>query len=250
MTFEDRVTIATPEGVDLDLSLAGLGSRFIATLIDDIIRLIPSLLMVAFIVSVTRSVGGDVAAVVATIGVLFFFLLYFGYDVLFETLRSGRTPGKQAVGIRVVRLHGEPVNFTAAVVRNLLRLVDGLPFGYLVGIISILAGSKNQRLGDIAAGTLVIRERRGDARPTWARNVGYVRPDSGAASWDVSGINNDEVVAVRRFLERRYELPDEARDRLAWELAERLRPKVAGVPSDQHPEYFLEQLAAAKATRF
>ena len=249
MTFEDRITIATPEGVDLDLALAGLGSRFIAALLDDLIRFIPSLLMVAFIVSVTRSADPDVAAMVAAIGILFLFLLYFGYDVLFETFRSGRTPGKRAVGIRVVRLHGEPVNFTSAVVRNLLRLVDGLPFGYLVGMICILASSKNQRLGDMAAGTLVMRERRGDARPTWARNVSYAQPDPKAASWDVSGITNDEVIAVRRFLERRYELPNEARDRLAWELAERLRSKVAGAPSDQHPEYFLEQLAAAKATR-
>lgn len=244
MRYEDRLTISTPEGVDLEMTLAGLGSRFIAAVIDAGIQFVPSLIVIIW-----ATAGTDGRPIAIALATLFLFLVAFGYDVLFETLASGRTPGKRAGGIRVVRLGGGPVTFTTSAVRNLLRLVDVLPFAYAAGIVSILVSPRNQRLGDMAAGTLVVRERRGDARPTWAEQTTWVQPDPAAATWDVSAVTADEVVALRRFLDRRYELPPEARGRLAWELTERLLPKVAGVPSDVHPEYFVEQVVAVKISR-
>jgi uncharacterized RDD family membrane protein YckC len=96
----------------------------------------------------------------SAIWVLLGFLLFVGYDVAFEVLASGRTPGKRLTGLRVVLENGGPVTFPASAVRNVLRLIDLLPGTYLVGIASILVSSRNQRLGDHAAGTLVVRDRK------------------------------------------------------------------------------------------
>jgi uncharacterized RDD family membrane protein YckC len=246
MRYDDTVTIATPEGVELELTLAGLGSRFIAVFVDTLIKVV-LLIALSFLLG-----GGIVETDVPTglPGALYFigvFLVLFGYDVLFETLASGRTPGKRWTGIRVVRAEGQPVGFLTAAVRNILRLVDFLPFGYAVGTLSILVSARNQRLGDLAAGTLVVRERLGSARPRWAQTLAL--PAAGSPGWDVSAVTAEEVATVRAFLERRFELTADARAELGSTLAERLRPKVAGVPDDMHVEAFLERLAAAKASR-
>ena len=245
MEYEDRITIATPEGVDLQLTLAGVGSRFMSALVDVAIQVA---LLVAFalifLVGLDAGGSGFGAAVFAIAS----FLLFAGYDVLFEVFASGRTPGKRLNGLRVVRDDGSPVGFLTSAVRNVLRLIDLLPSFYLVGIVSILATARNQRLGDLAAGTLVVRERLGAARrPRAERWRG--REEGSSVSWDVSGVTGDEVAAVRRFLERRYELTPEARVRLGDELAGALRPRVAGVPETLEGEAFLEQLAAAKHAR-
>ena len=247
MRYEDAVTISTPEGIELELTLAGLGSRFIAVLIDTLIK-------IALMIALTFLFAGGLAVSeleAGVFGALYFvavFLVVFAYDILFETLASGRTPGKRWTGVRVVRLEGQPVGFLTSTVRNILRLVDFLPFGYALGMFSILVTAKNQRLGDIAAGTLVVRERLGSAQPAWASQIATPAPD-GLPSWDVSGVTAEEVATVRAFLERRFELADEARAQLGSTLAERLRPKVAGAPDDLHVEAFLERLAAAKAAR-
>jgi hypothetical protein len=169
--------------------------------------------------------------------------------VAFETLASGRTPGKRAAGLRVVRLGGEPVGFMGSAVRNLLRLIDMQPgILYAVGAVTILFSRRNQRLGDLAAGTLVVRERRAPL-PTPRPPVTDFAVADRYAAWDVSSVTSFELVTVRRFLERRWELDPAARGRLGWELAERLRPKVVGASPGLHPEQFLEALAEAKASR-
>ena len=174
-------------------------------------------------------------------------MLFVGYDVAFEVLASGRTPGKRLNGLRVVLETGAPVTFPASAVRNALRLIDILPGAYLVGIASILVSERNQRLGDHAAGTLVVRERK--ALPPEPRLRSYRRPVDAPAAWDTSAIGADELAAVRGFLARRDALTENARIQLATELAGRLRPKVGGGVADEAPELFLERLAAAKAER-
>lgn len=253
MSYEDRISIATPEGVELDVTLAGLGSRFVAGLVDQAIQwavLLALLLLGAVVVDVDSGDSGLLLFGAAM--ALAFLIVQFGYPVLFETRANGRTPGKRWTGLRVVRVGGGPVTFTASAIRNLLRLVDMLPGAYAVGMVAILASSRNQRLGDMAAGTLVIRERTGDqVKPVapWLRPELRDQPSEEARRWDVSAVTADEVVAVRRFLERRATLTDEARARLGADLAVRLRPKVVGPRHDMHPEDFLLDLAAVKATR-
>ena len=251
MEYEDSVTIPTPEGVDLTLTLAGLGSRFVAALTDLLIQGTVVLAAALLFVGTTAfSEDATASGVGAAVFFVVFFLVMFGYDILFEVLASGRTPGKRVSGIRVVRVGGQPVGFLTSSVRNLLRLIDILPFGYLVGCIAVLASPRNQRLGDIVAGTLVVRERHGRSQPTrrWQATRAADTVD-GLSSWDVSAVSPEELGVVRGFLERRDTLAPAARSELARTLAGRLRSKTAGAPDGLADERFLEQLAAAKLAR-
>ena len=248
MSYEDRISIATPEGVDLHLTLAGLGSRAVARLLDQLLQL-AVIIAVALLGGVVGGAGDGEGGAAAVAGVvLFLFLVQFGYDVLFETLASGRTPGKRWAGLRVVRLDGAPVGFLTSAVRNLLRIVDILPGPYGVAIVAVLVSSRNQRLGDMAAGTLVVREKQAPA-PADATAWRSTRRDSDLEGWDVSSVTPDELATVRRFLERRSTLTPAARERLAHELAARLWPKVVGPREGLAAEAFLEDLVAAKAGR-
>jgi uncharacterized RDD family membrane protein YckC len=245
MEFEDRLTIATPEGVDLELTLAGVGSRFTSALIDYLIQLV-ILIALALVLGLGVGLKANASGYAAAIWVVLGFLLFVGYDIAFEVLASGRTPGKRLNGLRVVVENGGPVTFPASAVRNVLRLIDLLPGTYLVGIVSILVSSRNQRLGDHAAGTLVVRERKVLPPEPVLRSY---RGDVHAPAWDTSAIGVDELTAVRAFLARRDSLTADARAQLAAELARRLRPKLGGGVADEPPELFLERLAAAKAER-
>ena len=174
----------------------------------------------------------------------------FVYDVAFEVLASGRTPGKRWNGLRVVRMGGEPIGFLASAIRNVLRVVDWLPFAYLVGVAAVFVTARHQRVGDVVAGTLVIREQRGAPEPTPSFDLRRHRSvPQEALAWDTSAVSDEEVAAVRSFLERRDQIQGGARDELAATLEARLRPKVAGVPEAYRGERFLEALAAIKAAR-
>jgi uncharacterized RDD family membrane protein YckC len=257
MQFEDRITIQTPEGVDLELTLAGIGSRFVAAFVDGLIRL-----ALFFALGFAAGLGGELfgdsgsemsAAAIVVLSIAGF-LLVFGYDVFFEVLSSGRTPGKRWSGLRVVRIGGRPVGFVSSAVRNIVRIVDFLPIFYGVGMVAVAVNRKNQRLGDMAAGTLVVREVRVDERRGGTGTPIPVAIDSAEArdelaAWDVSAVTADELAAVRRFLQRRADLPTPARERIAGQLAAGLRPKVAGPIETYSAETFLERLAAAKSLR-
>lgn len=249
MFYEDRISVATPEGVTLEVTLAGVGSRFVAGVIDQLLRWSLLLALVALLAILQDDLsenGFSGAGVVALIVAVFF--VQFGYDVLFETLASGRTPGKRWTGLRVVRNGGTPVGFLASALRNILRIVDSLPGFYLVGIVSVMFTANNQRLGDLAAGTIVVRERRQSTALPAPPAASAPAPE-GSALYDVSAVSAEELATVRRFLERRPTLTPEARDRLALDMATRLGPKVVGPARQWEPEAFLEYLVAAKAAR-
>ena len=250
MDYEDRLTIATPEGVDVELSLAGLGSRLGAALIDRIIQLGLVLGLVVGVMLPSMAAGS--ASVFMWVGALFFilyFLVEFGYHVLFETMWSGRTPGKRALSLRVLRTDGIPIRFREAAVRALVLLLDGPLSAYAVGTICILVSSRNQRVGDIVAGTVVVRERSGGRSGTSAAfDVRTAVPDA-AATWDVGGVSDTDLSTLRRFLERRDGLSPDARTRLAAELAWRMRPRVAGAVPPMEDEAFIEAVVAVKSRR-
>jgi uncharacterized RDD family membrane protein YckC len=240
ISFEDRVAIATPEGVEVELILAGIGSRFIAGAIDFTIQLV----VIVSLALITRPAGDAGAAIFSSAA----FAMIFFYDVLFEVLGRGRTPGKRWTGLRVVREGGRPITLARSALRNILRLIDIMPGFYAVGMTTIFITSRNQRIGDLAAGTHVVRYRHGDKRRR--RESGLLDIDPGpAVSWDVAAVSQDDVAAVRAFLERRYQLRAEHRVAIAGELASRLRPRVGGAPPDVGDESFLELLVAAKAAR-
>lgn len=234
------MTLATPEGVDLDFVLAGLGSRAIALMFDWALK---GILLSALAVLLLLAVGGSVGlALFLVLG----FVVVFAYDVAFEVLASGRTPGKRWTGLRVVEEDGGRVGLRASSVRNVLRMLDGPVTGYLAGSLAILLTRRNQRLGDLAAGTLVIRERH--AADQWpAERVPAAAVPAGVPAADTNAVTAEDVATVRAFLGRRHQLEPGARAHLAAELASRVQAKVRGGPEGVHPEAFLEWLAAAKA---
>ena len=259
MQYEDRITIPTPEGVSLELTLAGLGSRAIAGAVDLLLKAVAVAVLLIVFVAAVGDPGLLVFVPLAGMTMLV-------YDVLFETLGGGRTPGKRIAGLRVVRTSGRPVDLTASVIRNALRLFDGLALSYVPTIVSIIVTRRNQRPGDLAADTVVIRDRReidrawsDEAKPyvpaaeqRWPSPASVpvaeaTHPANGAA-WDVSAVPADDIATVRAFLERRAGLTDAARARLAKQLDGALRPRVGGA-DEPDPERFLEILYDAKRAR-
>ena len=155
--LDTRYQVETPEGVDLPLRPAGLMVRALAFSIDLGLRgLVLGVLFLAL--AMLGKLG-------AGLGSILLFVVSWWYMVLFEVLNHGRSPGKQWMGLRVVHDDGTPVGWSASLLRNLLRVVDLLPFGYFLGAVSCLQHPHFKRLGDIAAGTLVIYRERPHTRP-------------------------------------------------------------------------------------
>ena len=243
MEYEDTRTISTPEGVDLHMRLGGVGSRFSAGLVDLPIK---AALVVGAAVLAALIGGGLASFAVFGAGLLFAMVFY---DVLFEVRSGGRTPGKRRVGLRVVQADGAPVGLRASAVRNVMRLIEGLPLLYFPAIVSILVTRDNQRLGDLAAGTVVVHEGSAPRRPvTPFRSLEPTAP-AHTADWDVSAVTGEELAAVRSFLERRYDFSPASREQVAQRLANALRSRVAGAPPGMSAERFLEELALVKASR-
>jgi uncharacterized RDD family membrane protein YckC len=258
--YQDQLRIATPEGVPVDLVLAGLGSRFTATLIDLLFKF---LLLIVILIVV-----GYVSDFAAGLLGIFWFLAYFGYDIAFELLANGRTPGKRWTGLRVLRDDGRPVDLVSSTIRNVVRLVDGLPLLYVPAMFFILVTDRNQRLGDLAGSTIVIREeRRSESVSTVAAapprlgmtvngfglpaGVGELAPERPARTTgdilDVSAISAADLAAVRSFLERRIQLTDDVRADLARRIAGALAPRVGGATAHLQDEELIERVAAAKS---
>lgn len=247
MDLDDRITIAAPEGIELQLVLAGLGSRFIGGVIDLIVQGL--LMLILAVVTVITATSTTVVLVGFSIGL---FLITFAYPILFEVLGAGRTPGKRLAHTRVLRSSGAPVDLPASAIRNLMRLLDGLPLLWIPTIVSIAITSLNQRPGDLAAGTVVVLDRGQPKVRSRAVSSAAARAQSatpGGQGWDVSAMSIDEIAAVRQFLERRDSLDPNARRSLARRLSNGLAVKITGAPADIPDEEFLEQLVSAKASR-
>jgi uncharacterized RDD family membrane protein YckC len=237
--YEDKIRIPTPEGIELEYTLAGLGSRFGAALIDVIIRLV---LLGAIYGVLAAVLANTVGAIILVIAIFF---AIFGYDIVFEVWGGGRTPGKRWSGLRVVMVSGQPVAFAASSVRNLMRIIDIYATVFIAGIVSILTTKRNQRLGDLAGHTLVLRERHAEVKgPVASEPMTAVAP-----GLDVTAVTPSELAAIREFLLRRDQLAGDARDRVGTTLANGLRPKVGGLPPGEVPsERLLEMIAAAKSS--
>lgn len=234
--------IVTPEAVLLEFADAGLGSRSVGAVIDVLARL--TILFVGLIVAGFLGAVNEVAGIVTVVALVFSVVLV--YPVVFEVLWSGRTPGKAALGLRVVTVEGAPCRFRHAAIRSALGLVDFfIGFG-APAMISALLTRRGQRLGDLAAGTMVIRERqsaRADRSATFAPWPGW---EGFAAGLDVGALTPEQYAVVRSFLLRAHQLSPGAR----WSLVSRLAAGVAeaiGVDLGDriHPEGLVVAVAAA-----
>ncbi|MDG2989879.1 RDD family protein [Candidatus Synechococcus calcipolaris G9] len=241
MRWLRRVCLQTPESIELDFALAGIGSRVLAWLLDQLILYV-TLFLVSFLViylylfgllpflTEAFSISDDTLNLWAlSFYLLGMFFIYNGYYIYFETLWQGQTPGKRFAEIRVVQDNGRPIGLREATLRSLLQSVDFTFFG--IGAFLIALTKSEKRLGDMAAGTLVIQDEQATRQ---APQQQAVSPEAKElAQWlgdrpGVDRVTGEQYLMVRNFLSGRQRLSPSGRYRSAQELREQLEPMIFG----------------------
>ena len=263
----DIYSLDTPESVSVGYDVAGVGSRFLAALIDALVLAAVLAALVIVTVLAGLNLRGTIAYAAAAIGVLIINVVLLGYFVFFEIIWNGQSPGKRAMGLRVVKTSGYPITPVTALIRNVVRLVDWLPAFYAVGVITMIANRHARRLGDLVAGTMVIKEKRyaslsslSSARRTLApsrpsdvqRASGLQEPAPLAGSGaQLSRLTREDEALIRDFLNRRHTLSPRRRDDLARQIAAVVHGHIGGdFPLHGEPgqpaERYLEVVLAAR----
>jgi uncharacterized RDD family membrane protein YckC len=244
MSSADKLIIETPEQTSLEFPLAGIGSRFLAVALDTLLQFGVYIVLglIALLVSSFGVVGAFGKQWGIAILIFVAFSVQFGYFALFETIWNGQTPGKRWTHLRVIQDSGRPINAYDSVLRNLLRIVDTLPSLYAIGIVTVLISRENKRVGDYAAGTVVVHE-----KPL--QGVGAIWSVAAAPAQALPAIPSaqltlDELQLVETFFERRTSLDPEVRRAMARQIAQRLGERL-NVPGEMRSdaEKFLEALA-------
>jgi uncharacterized RDD family membrane protein YckC len=245
--MERNVEIATGESVTFSYELAGLGSRFFAVFIDLAIQLGVVIVVLLLILWVSFALPAPTKntpltkvedAVLLALLVIATFMLFFGYFIIFEWRWNGRTPGKRLLGIRVVRDGGFPLDFTASVVRNVVRILELVLGFYAISAVATLLSPQNRRLGDMAAGTIVVRDQRYERTRAAALLRDEERDDT-----LVRELSPAERELVRKYVERRATLDFKAREALAAQIAATIRPKLAASFDHIDDDHLLVHLA-------
>jgi len=275
--------IDTPEQVELHFNVAGIGSRFVALLLDNLIIGAALFIEILLFVWIASAAPKGPTPALDTAGKWFLafvifanFAFLWGYFALFEAFWNGQTPGKRVMKIRVIKDTGRQITFFEALARNLLRFVDGLPGAYLVGVITMLCNKSQKRLGDLVAGTIVIHERIDEqpllvqqpssfqarsifqaASPAqaqlepWKVNApALVEPGfesrSGMFPADaVAKLGGQDLVVIEAFFARALDLSMELRATMATKLARQMTAKMGVAMPEGNPERALESIAYA-----
>jgi uncharacterized RDD family membrane protein YckC len=262
--FADQLNIETPEQVDLRFPVAGIGSRFVAVLIDHLIQLLPYVLILIASLFFVRGGSSNTVAkdagemdtltkwfIAAIIFINFAWLC--GYFVLFEAFWHGQTPGKHVMKLRVIKDSGRQITLFEALARNLLRFIDYIPGIYLAGVITMLCNRKNKRLGDLAAGTLVVHELPAEDRLVdafisgedfFARGV-EKKPESGLPADAIARLEPADLHVIETFFARALDLELQTRAAMAGRIAARMAAKMQVPLPEGNPERALEAMARA-----
>ena len=266
----DQLVIDTPEQVSIRFSVAGIGSRFLAILIDTLVQAAAYTVLVLVVVLVASAAPKNSAGEFShtaekwliAILILFHFLMYWGYFTLFEAFWNGQTPGKRVFKIRVIQDSGRQITFFEAMTRNLVRIVDLLPTFYLVGVITMACNRQHKRLGDLAAGTLVVHERATE-EPIWGgtgprtitaatfqpaeRELDFLPqpgPPVALAADAAARLSADDLNVIDRFFARALDMDLTTRAQLAGRLAAQMCAKMGiELPQGANPERVLEAIA-------
>ena len=252
--LDDVATVETPEQIELALPLAGVGSRALAFILDFLIQLIPIIIaMVVVVVTnsitvISKTEKGEVvqdirpSVMAAAVFSVIVFVTNFLYFTFFDLVSRGQSPGKRALKLRVVRDGGLAIDARSSLIRNLVRTVDMLPGFYVLGLISIFLSREHKRIGDLAAGTLVIRDRPeavGDLSEIVSMRPGALAQASAGPGSTLSG---PDRALLHDYLERRDKLPEEARYRVARQIADKLAARY-GVDPRLSVDAIIDQLA-------
>lgn len=254
MRFFNRVTLQTPESVELEFTLAGIGNRAFALLIDYLV--LGTVLIVVFIAWAIFSIQlldllGNLVGNSNQLGLwllafqlLVTFFIYVGYFVFFETLWQGQTPGKRYVKIRVIRDDGRPVMLQQSTLRALLRFIDDT---FFIGVFFIVLSKREKRLGDWVAGTLVIQEERAVAKRLPVSKEAQPLADQLLVEADLSRMLPEDFAVIREYLQRRAAMIPEARVEVSRKLAHQIKDVIVldKVPAKVTANLFLEAVYLA-----
>jgi uncharacterized RDD family membrane protein YckC len=260
--------IDTPEQVGLEYSVAGVGSRFVAALLDALIvfafYFLEGILLALFL---SGAGNADKLDALGKWFIAFFvfinFAVFWGYFALFEAYWHGQTPGKRAMKLRVIKDSGRQITLFESLARNLLRVVDYLPSLYLVGVITMLCNRRNQRLGDLVAGTIVVHERLDEpsllyqTSTTLVAPVGFAAQPSGQETvlpWGqgvtamfpadaVAKLDGQDLVVIETFFSRMLDLPMQTRAAVAYQMVTQMATKMGVAVPEGNPERALESMA-------
>lgn len=235
---EETLIIETPERVELAFALASIGNRFLAVAVDHLIQYFAIITAAWFFLTISgansergaKAMFDELPNWTLALMIIVLFLLFTGYFIFWEWIWNGQTPGKRLMKLRVIREDGRPITFWEAMARNLLRIFDAMPGFiipiYSVGLIAVFMNRRDQRVGDIFAGTVVVRERADDA-PTFAET--FSNPISDGAfqrvqkktefQGSIALVSESEMEVVKTFLRRRWDLTERQRVWMAWRVA-------------------------------
>ncbi|MCL6539859.1 MAG: RDD family protein [Roseiflexus sp.] len=244
MQINDYI-VETPEQIELAYDVAGIGSRFLAAIIDSTLIILAEValfLAIAQVASILQFADSVWLAIRATLG----FVIVWGYYIAFELTWNGQSPGKRLIGLRVVTEGGRPITVLGSIIRNLIRIIDFLPLFYGIGVIAMFIDGRARRLGDLAASTLVVRERTDVTLESLvagvAPNLPLLSGDT-ADRIDVSLLTPDDYVLLCDFLDQRRDLAPPVRRQLAMQLGEGLQARLDLPPDD--PERLVERVVHA-----
>lgn len=261
----DQLNIDTPELVSIEMPLAGIGSRFIAVLVDTILwaaALVLMILVFAFFLPAIAAFNKLSYQWTVAVVIFLVFLFNWGYFTLFEAFWNGRTPGKKVAKIRVIQRSGRPIGLFESMARNFVRYIDYLPGFYAVGVVTMFLTKQHQRLGDLAAGTLVVQDREQES-PLWGESgsrtftaasftprVVPAEPHAQVTlpAAGIGKLSATDLEVLEGFFARRLDMPLDVRQKLAERIAAAIRSK-SGLepPPGISTETFLE--AAARELR-
>jgi uncharacterized RDD family membrane protein YckC len=257
----DQLNIDTPELVDIEMPLAGIGSRFIALLVDYLIwvaALVALIFLADFLLPTAKGPSHASEQWAVALVIFIIFLFNWGYFTLFEAFWNGQTPGKRVARIRVIQRSGRAIGLFESMARNLVRYMDQIPFFYAVGVIAMFCSKQHQRLGDLAAGTLVVRDREQET-PLWGGSGSRTFTEQAfaqhspmpephlAVTLAVAGIaklSATDLEVLEGFFARRLDMPLPTRYALAERIAAAIQAK-SGLerPDGASVETFLEATA-------
>jgi uncharacterized RDD family membrane protein YckC len=235
---DEFLQIDTPENVIFGYEVAGLGSRFLAALIDHVVIVMGQIVVymlffVIVLMSDLDAVADQPNVIGWIIGILLFvsFLLLWGYYIVFEMLWNGQSPGKRLLKLRVIRVDGTPISLVESLIRNLVRLSDFLPTTYGLGFIAMFINSQSRRLGDLAAGTLVVFDQSEvtleslRSRPSGQPASAVPSVEAPPIDLPIERLTERDISLVEEYLRRRKELANRAQ--MGQQIAETLHKRMA-----------------------
>ncbi|OGF45743.1 MAG: hypothetical protein A2452_01605 [Candidatus Firestonebacteria bacterium RIFOXYC2_FULL_39_67] len=256
----DEAKVLTPENVEYSYELAGIGSRLLAAVYDFCVQVLvlTGIMLLLVLASVVSGLGTGIGNygewtgyILIGLAIIVVFMIFWGYFIFFEIIWDGQSPGKRHARIRVVKDGGYPVSFYASLVRNLFRIIDFMPFMYGIGVVSMSVNKHCKRLGDLTAGTIVVKEGFAKVPEVVTENMPLsYTPDKVIINLDK--ITPEDYDVIRQYLQRRYEIENEtARKNLADMLAAKYlkRLEMSGHPFETG-DIFLKAIAIQYQERF